>query len=367
MKNRRNEIVRVSVVGIAANVVLVIFKAVVGLVSGSIAVLLDAVNNLSDALSSVITIVATKLAGRAPDAKHPYGHGRIENIGSVTIAVIILLAGITAFRESVAKILQPERAEYSIVSLIIIVAAIAVKLLLGHYVKRRGKELHAESLVASGSDALFDAVISASTLVAAVVSILWHVTVEGWLGAVIAAVIIKSGVEILMDSLNTIIGQRVDSELAVKLKQFVCGYEGVHGAYDLSLHNYGPEKIVGAVHVEVDDTMTAREIHYLTRSIAAGVYREFGIVLTVGIYAADTSGGESAALRAAVEEIAAEYPEFRQLHGFYADVENKNVTFDLILAFGCDAAGIRDQIVQKLSERFPGYSFDVVLDSDLTD
>ena len=367
MKDRRNEIVRVSVIGIAANLLLVAFKAVVGWVSGSIAVILDAVNNLSDALSSVITIVATKLAGRAPDEKHPYGHGRIEYIGSVSVAVIVLLAGVAALRESIMKIITPEAADYSAVSLIIISAAVVVKLLLGRYVKKKGRELNAESLVASGSDALFDAIISASTLVAAAVSLLWHVSIEGWLGALIAVVILKAGVEILLESLGAIIGLRVDSELSTKLKSFVCGYEGVYGAYDLSLHHYGPEKIVGSVHVEVDDDMTAREIHYLTRSIAAGVYREFGIVLTVGIYAHGSGTGESGALRKAAEELCASYPEFRQLHGFYAEPEKKTATFDIILAFGCDAAGIRREIVEKLQQQFPGYTFDVVLDSDLTD
>lgn len=367
MKGRRNEIVRVSVVGIAANLLLVAFKAAVGWISGSIAVILDAVNNLSDALSSVITIVATKLAGKAPDAKHPYGHGRIEYIGSVSVAVIVLLAGLTAFRESVLKIIQPEAADYSVVSLVIIASAVVVKLLLGRYVKKKGRELNAESLVASGSDALFDAIISASTLVAAAVSLIWHVSIEGWLGAVIAVVIIKSGVEILLESLGAIIGLRVDSELATRLKAYICTFDGVYGAYDLSLHHYGPEKIVGSVHVEVDDDKTARELHYLTRSISAGVYREFGIVLTVGVYAHGNTVGESGAIRSAVEEIVSAYPEFRQMHGFYADSDKKCATFDLILAFGCDAALIRREVIEKLQQRFPDYTFDVVLDSDLTD
>ncbi len=365
--DRSREIVKVSIVGILANLVLVAFKAFVGLVSGSIAVILDAVNNLSDALSSVITIVGTKLAGKAPDKKHPYGYGRIENISSVTIAVIVLLAGLAAFKESVEKIIHPEEADYSVVSLIIIAAAVVVKLLLGRYVKGRGEKLNSQSLIASGSDALFDAAISASTLVAAAVSLIWHISIEGWLGAVIAVIIIKSGVEILLESLNSIIGQRVDSELAVKLKEYVNSFPEVRGAYDLSLHHYGPEKVIGSVHVELPDDMTARQIHTLTRQISEGVYRDFGIILTVGIYASNTAGGEGEAMRAALEQIAGSYPEFRQLHGFYVEQEEKRVSFDLILSFGCDAAAIRDEIVKRIGQQYPGYTFYAVLDSDVTD
>ena len=365
--DRRNEIVRVSVVGILANLVLVAFKAAVGFVTGSIAVLLDAVNNLSDALSSVITIVGARLAGRQPDRKHPYGYGRIENISSVTIAVIVLLAGLTSFRESVEKILHPEAADYGAASLLIIAAAVAVKLLLGRYVKKQGQRLHSEALVASGSDALFDAVISASTLVAAAVSLIWHVSIEGWLGAVISAVIIKSGVEILLESLGTIIGRRVDGELSAKLKEHVTSYPGVRGAYDLILNHYGPEKIIGSVHIEVADDTTARELHRLTRQISEGVYKEFGIVLTVGIYASNTGSAEGETIRAAAEETARAYPAFRQLHGFYCDAGEKRVSFDLILDFGSDAAAIRQEIVEKLKARFPGYEFNVVLDTDFSD
>ena len=365
--NRSREIVKVSVVGILANLVLVAFKAFVGLISGSIAVILDAVNNLSDALSSVITIVGTKLAGKAPDKKHPYGYGRIENISSVTIAVIVLLAGLAAFKESVEKIIHPEAADYGAISLIIIAAAVIVKLLLGRYVKGQGEKLNSQSLVASGSDALFDAVISASTLVAAAISLIFHVSIEGWLGAIISIIIVKSGVEILMESLNSIIGERVDSELSGKLKEYVNGFEDVRGAYDLSLHQYGPEKIIGSVHVEVPDDMTARQIHQLTRQITEGVIREFGILLTVGIYASNTGSDFSSIMRRTAQEIAQQYPAFRQLHGFYLEQEEKRVSFDLVLDFGCDAEGIRDAVLEEMRRRYPDYTFSAVLDTYFSD
>ena len=364
---RSRQIIRVSVVGILANLVLVAFKAFVGFVSGSIAVILDAVNNLSDVLSSVITILGTKLAGKAPDKKHPYGYGRIENISSMTIAVIVLLAGLASFRESVDKILHPEAADYSVVSLIIIAAAVVVKLLLGRYVKAQGEKLKSESLVASGADALFDAVISLSTLAAAAVSLIWGLSVEGFLGVVISVVILKAGVEILLESLSGLIGQRVDSAFTDELKAAVCAFPEVLGAYDLILHQYGPETTIGSVHIEVDDNMTARELHHLTRRISEAVYRDFGVVLTVGIYASNTSDQGSAEMKAAIEAIVSEFPEILQVHGFYLEQQEKRATFDLIVDFGCDAEDVRRRVLEQAEQVYPGYRFDVVLDSDFSE
>ena len=168
--DRSQSIVRVSVIGIAANVALAVFKAAVGLLAGSIAVVLDAVNNLSDAFSSVVTIIGTKLANRPPDRKHPYGHGRIEYVSSVAIAIIVLLAGVASFRESVDAILHPEKADYTLVTVIVVAAAVVVKLILGRFVKKSGEKLRSESLVASGTDAFFDAIVSATTLLGAAVT-----------------------------------------------------------------------------------------------------------------------------------------------------------------------------------------------------
>ena len=158
-ENRDKVIVRTSIVGIVANIFLAAFKAVVGILSHSIAVVLDAVNNLSDALSSVITIVGTKLAGKLPDKKHPLGYGRIEYLSAMIVAAIVLYAGITSLVESVKKIIHPEKADYSAVALIIIASAVVVKLILGRYVKAQGEKVNSSALVASGADASFDAIL----------------------------------------------------------------------------------------------------------------------------------------------------------------------------------------------------------------
>lgn len=365
---RSKKIVQISIIGIVVNLVLVAFKAAVGVMTGSIAIIMDAVNNLSDALSSVITIVGTKLAGKNPDKKHPYGYGQIEHVSSVTIAVIVLIAGLTSFKESFEKILHPEAANYTSASMVIIAVAVLVKFLLGRYVKREGKKYNSESLVASGTDAVFDSVISLSTLVAAAVSILWSLSIEGWLGVVIAVIILKAGTEILMDSLSGIIGARVDSELSVKLKNYICEYPNVMGAYDLVLHRYGPERIIGSVHVELPDAMNAREIHSLTRSITEDVYYNYGIILTIGIYASNTTGEIYAEMKNRLIQLISGYPEIIQMHGFYVDAEKMRVSFDLIIDFSSERKTvIQDNLIHQMKQQYPEYDFVTILDSDFSD
>ena len=192
-RSREKTIIRASILGIVTNFLLAAFKAAVGIASNSIAIVLDAVNNVSDAGSSLVTIIGTKLAGKEADKKHPFGYGRIEYLSAMIIAVIVLYAGITSFTESVKRIIRPEAASYDTISLVIIAVAVPVKILLGLYTKRTGTRVKSDSLVNSGEDATLDSVISASTLLAAVLFLLFHVSLESWLGAAISCIIIKSG------------------------------------------------------------------------------------------------------------------------------------------------------------------------------
>lgn len=365
--DRNQRIVRTSIIGIAANLLLVGFKTGVGLATNSIAVILDAVNNLSDALSSIITIIGTRLSGKRPDKKHPYGHGRIEYITSAVIAIIVLLAGVTSLRESLEKAIHPEETSYGTASLVIIAAAVVVKLLMGRYVRKVGEEINAGTLIASGSDATFDAVLSFSTLLAAAAKLLWNWQIEGVLGVVISLFILKAGVEMLLDPINSIIGIRADADLSVPLREMICSFPEVRGAYDLTLHNYGPSQIIGSVHIEVPDRMTARQIHYLTRCISGRAFEEFGVLLSIGIYAANDSSEELTEIRRTTEAIVAQKPEILQMHGFFGDEEQKIVMFDLIVDFSADAVAVKKDVVGQLMLKYPKYRFDIVLDSDYSD
>ncbi len=367
--SRNSVIVRTSVIGILANVFLAAFKAVVGLTSNSIAVVLDAVNNLSDAASSVITIVGTRLAGRQPDRKHPFGYGRVEYLSAMIISLLVLYAGITSFTESVKKILSPETPDYSAAGLIIIGASVAVKLLLGRYVKSVGERANSDSLVNSGEDATLDSVISASTLAAAAIYLLFHISLEAWLGAIISVVIIKSGVEMLRDTLSQLLGERADIQLARDIKETVCSFDEVHGAYDLILNNYGPDAYNGSIHIEVPDTFSAGALDELIRSITLAVYRKHNVILTaIGVYSINTTDAEAALIREDVFARVMQVEHVMQIHGFYVDREKKTMRFDVIISFDApDRRQVWCAVVETVQSAYPDFTLAVAMDTDFSE
>ena len=366
---RERTIVRTSVVGIVANVFLAAFKAVIGLMSNSIAIVLDAVNNISDAGSSLITIVGTKLAGREPDKKHPFGYGRIEYLSAMIISVIVLYAGVTSFVESVKQIIHPETPDYSVVSLVIVAVAVVVKILLGRYVKAVGVRVNSDSLINSGEDATLDSVISASTLVAAGIFLIFRVSLEAWLGALISLVIIKSGVEMLRGTISQILGERNDAQLARSIKQTVMSFPEVQGAYDLVLNNYGPDTWNGSIHIEVPDTCSAEQLDPLIREITMKVLREHRVILTaVGVYSVNTRDPEIIEIRKRVNEIAFSHPHVKQLHGFYLDREKKTLRFDIVVSLdAADRHAVCSEVTAEVQKAFPDYELQVAMDTDFAE
>ena len=362
---RERTIVRTSVIGIIANVFLAGFKAVIGLMTHSIAIVLDAINNISDAGSSLITIVGTKLASKEPDKKHPFGYGRIEYLSAMVVAGIVLYAGITSAVESVKKIFHPEQPEYSTVSLAIIAVAVVVKIVLGRYVKAQGEKVNSGSLVASGSDAMFDAILSASVLACAIVFMVGGVSLEAYVGAGISAVIVKSGIEMMIETLNQILGERADKETTDQIKQLLTEEPVVRGAYDLIMYNYGPDKDLASVHLELPDTMTVREVDRLTRKLEAKVQRETGVILTgVGVYSYNTGNTEAAHIQNDVRERVLAHDWAVQFHGFYVDVEAKEMAFDVVMSFDIAPREGVEIICREIQQAYPDYRIVVAPDID---
>ena len=365
---RSQKIIRTSVIGIAANVLLAAFKAVVGILASSVAIVMDAVNNLSDVLSSVITIIGTKLSERPADREHPFGYGRIEYFSAIIISVIVLSAGLISLIESVKKIIEPTEPEYTTVTLTVIVVAIVVKLILGRYVKKQGEQLSSDALIASGSDALFDAIITLSTLVSAGIMLLWQVSLDGILGALISLVIIKAGIEMLASPVNELLGSRISPELVKQIKQEVLDFEGVHGVYDLILHNYGPSLLIGSLHINVYDTMNAHEIHGLTRRISEKIFMRHGIIMTVGIYAVATGDNKRTELQTAVMQTLCRHQDITQVHGFYYFERDNRVSVDVVPDLSVhDEAAFCRQLEDELKAALPHVDISIVIDHNYSD
>ena len=364
---RQKTIIRTSIIGIVANLLLAGFKAGVGIFSNSIAVVLDAVNNLSDALSSIITIIGAKLAGKKPDKNHPLGHGRVEYISALIVAAIVLYAGITSLVESVKKIIDPVQAHYSKISLVIIAVAVVTKILLGRYVRMKGKETGSGALVASGTDALSDAAISAAVLVTALIYTFGGISLEAYMGVIISGFIIKAGIEMISDTVSDILGRRTDMEVSKKIKELVVAEQHVLGAYDLFVHNYGPGREYASIHVELPDYLTVDQVDVLTRRLTDKVYRETGVILTgVGVYSRNTNP-KADAIRHEIEEIVLKHEWALQMHGFYIDEEKKVIRFDVVLSFDIpQKEGIRI-LCDEVRAEFPDYKPVIVADIDITD
>ena len=366
--SRSAQIIRTSILGIVTNVLLAAFKAIVGVISSSIAIVMDAVNNLSDALSSVITIIGTKLSQKPADRKHPFGYGRVEYFSAIIIAVIVLSAGVTSLIESVKKIFAPTKPNYTTATLIVIIVAIVVKILLGWYVKRQGNKLKSDALIASGSDALFDAIITLATLISAGVMLLWGVSLDGILGTLISILIIKAGIEMLASPVGELLGSRVSPELIAQIKKEIMEYDQVYGVYDIILHNYGPDVMIGSLHVSVDDGLTAQDIHGLTRKITLQMYQEHGIIMTEGVYAVATGQNQRSDYQTKVLRALTAHKELVQIHGFYYSEKENLVTVDVVPDLTVrDENALCQKLTRELEELLPGEKVLITIDHNYSE
>jgi len=370
MKNNREKVViKASIISIISNIILAGFKAFVGFIAHSIAIVSDAVNNLSDALSSIITIIGTKLAGKAPDKKHPYGYGRIEYMTSLVVSGIVLYAGITTLVESVKKIIHPESPDYNTVTLIILIAGIIVKFILGLYVKKKGHDVNSDSLVASGSDAFNDAILSISVLASAIVFMIFNISLEAYVGALLAIFIIKAGLELIKESVDNMVGVRVESSLAKSIKKDIAQEPNVQGAYDLVLNDYGPDKYSGSVHIEVPDTLSVADIDKISRRITKKITEKYGVILhTIGVYSINTKDKKIIKAHKEIQDIVFSHKGVLQMHGFYLDYEDKTISFDIIVDFNIkDREKLYEKICDEIKEKYQDYTISITLDIDISD
>lgn len=368
-KSRSAIIMQTSLVGIAVNALLAAAKAVIGWITGSLAVTLDGINNLTDAGSSVITLISTKLAGKEADKKHPYGFGRTEYLSTLIIAVIILYAGISSLFESVQKIIHGGVPSYTPLTLWILFFAVLVKIGLGLYTISKGKQANSGPLEASGKDALNDSIMSSAVLVCALIYLFFNVSLEAYVSLVISVFIIKSGIDITKEALSKIIGERTDPELAEKVRNEILKVEGISGAYDLFFNDYGPQRKIASVHIEIPDTWTADQIDEVSRIIEQNVYKNCGVILSaVGVYSKNTRDPQVRSMEKEVRRILNHYPNILQMHGFYADIEQKLLRFDLIIDFNVkNRREEYEQILEECRNTYPDYDVQITLDADTTD
>ena len=366
-KERDSLVVRTSITGIIANLVLAAFKFFAGLMAHSMAIQADAINNMSDAASSIVTIVGTKLAAKPADKKHPFGYGRMEYLSSMVIGTLVLFAGLHPLRDAVKAIFNPGTLpDYSHITLLVVSGAVIVKILIGRLFVSTGKKTNSDALVNSGKDALFDSILSASTLVGAAVYLILGVSVEPYVAVLISLFIIKAGIEMLFETVSKLLGESGDFEKAEEIKKTIMAFEGVEGVYDLVLNNYGPDAFSGSVHIAVPDTYSAWDIDDLIRDIQVKVYHEHKVILNaVGVYSINTKDPFYAKAEDKVISIVKENEFVRQIHGFHMNRERKTIRFDVVISFDAkNRVAVYNEIYSQVQKAFPDYTVQMALDTD---
>lgn len=365
--DRMKKVVTVSIVGIFVNVALGVIKIIVGNAANSVAVTSDAVNNFADSISSLVTIITMIIVGKGATRKHPFGFGRVEYFSSIIISVLVLFTGGEFMVESIKHIIHPVATNYGNVALVLLVVAILAKIFLGLYTRRQGKKANSPNLVASGQDALSDAILTGVTFVGALLSRFAHWNIDGWIGAIVSIFVLKSGLEILLDVVNKLLGDRPDAKLGDMIMKEITATPGIIGAYDLILHNYGPNIFIGNVNVELDEQLSIRDAYEIVKPLSVKIANEYGVFMYFGFYAVNTTDKKTMEMNQKVKDILMKEPDVLQVHAFYVEQDKKFMSFDVVLDFNVkDQLAKEKTIRDKVHSLFPDYEVEMVFDKDYT-
>jgi len=364
VKDRGEIILSASITGIVTNLVLAAVKVTIGIITGSLAVMSDAINNLTDSSSSLITIIGTKLAARKPDKNHPFGYGRVEYLTSMVIAVIVSVTGFEVLLSAVKGIRNPEPMSYTPVSLGIILLTVFAKIWLGSFTQKIGKSVSSGALVASGADAKNDALVSLVTLVSAGVYLLWDFSLDAYAGMVISFFILRTGFEVMRETMGKILGEKADSSLAENLRKDVEACPIVISAHDLILHNYGPGSNTGSINVELDHTLTIGEVYPVLHDLQRELRKKYHTYLVFGMYAVDTGAPLYQEVREKLNDFTHTHEHCLSFHAVNIDVAKKEMYCDIVLDYCADRKVMRTELISLLKKDYPEYSINVTVDTE---
>lgn len=342
-----------GVAGLAANLLLFVGKILTGLFSGSLAIIGDAFNNLSDAGSSVVTLVGNKLSAAPPDKEHPFGHGRVEYISALMVGILIILAGFELLTSSVDKIRHPSAVDFHIVSLVILAASIAVKLWMALFYRNIGRRIDSAALKAAATDSRNDVVSTAVVLLSSVVEWRTGWQIDGWVGAAMALFVLWSGIGVVRETVSPLLGQAPDPELVDKIRKTVLSHEGIIGVHDLMVHNYGPGRCIISLHAEVPCNKDMLQSHDLIDCVEKEIGRQFGAVVCIHMDPVDTDNEEVENLKAITQAVVQDINPAFTLHDFRAVFgdTHTNLIFDLVVPFDCkekDMPAIKAEIQRRI-------------------
>ncbi len=336
--------------GLVANVLLFLFKLLAGLLSGSVAIIADAFNNLSDAGSSVVTLVGFRLAGSPPDEEHPFGHGRVEYLSALTVAALIMLAGIELAGSAIGKILEPAPSSFSWMTAVILAASILVKLWMARFNRHIGDRIRSDTLIAAATDSRNDVICTAVVLASSVFTHFTDIQIDGYVGAAVSLFVIWSGFSVLKETLSPLLGEAPDPELVEQIRRIVLENEGIVGIHDLIVHNYGPGRCIVSLHAEVPAHGDILHSHELIDAVERRLVRELNVTACIHMDPVDTQDAQVRELRVLTETILGDIDPALSLHDFrlVRGEQRINVIFDVVVPFGYEKADLQAEIERRL-------------------
>lgn len=326
-----------SIAGIAVNTGLFILKFLLGTMMRSMAVIADGFNNLSDVASSIVSLIGFRVAGKKPDAKHPFGYGRIEYISALVVSFLILTTGLSVIKDSFSSIFKHTELTVTTIGFIGLLISIIAKIILGLYTKRLGKKINSVSLIASGTDALNDVIVTLATIVSIVVFHFFKVNIDGYIGCIVALFIIKAGIEVVVDALGPLLGQPADKEIVDKIEELILAGKGIVGVHDLVVHNYGPGRVFASAHAEIPSDCDLLKMHEIIDQIENTIYNELNIEITIHFDPIDINNEKLSEMKEKIAKIVTDIDENLKFHDFrmVTGCSQTNLIFDVVYPYGC--------------------------------
>lgn len=340
-----------SITGIITNIFLAVIKYIAGVLSGSISVTADAINNLSDAGSSIISLIGVKLSAKPADKDHPYGHGRVEYIAAFGVAFLVLLMGVELFKSSVEKIINPLPVTFSWISLCIMLFSILAKLWLGFFNKRLGEKINSAPMIAVMKDSFSDCLATGVAAIAIIVSAFSQISIDGYLGVIVAVFIFAAGFNILKDTMGSLLGKPADKEFVDEITNRLLSYDKIVGVHDLIIHDYGPGRKFASAHAEVPSNEDIMEIHDIIDLAERDIYNEFGLVISIHMDPIAVDDEKINALRKMTAQLVNEMSEEMSIHDFRVvdGPSYTNLIFDLIVPHKYELTN--DQVKKKIEDK----------------
>ena len=358
-----------GIVGIITNLMLFIIKLSVGLFSNSISILADAFNNLSDAASSIITIIGFKMANKPADAEHPFGHGRIEYITAMIVSFMVMLVGLQFVKTSFQKIINPTPVTFELLPFILLLISIGFKFWLSKFNKSIGNKINSSTLKATATDAMGDVFTSTTVVISFLISKFTTLPIDGYIGIIVALAIVYSGFSLIKETLSPLLGEPPDPVLVSDITDMVMSYDNITGIHDLIVHNYGPGRIMASIHAEIPSNIDIMEIHHIIDTAEREISKKLNIYLVIHMDPICVDTDEIIEARNIVQDVLSKYEEVKSFHDFrvVGDHDNKNLIFDIEVCPTClsnenNSSKLLANIEKDIKKKSPEYRCVITVD-----